>query len=202
MSRKIDVIRHEPTGIEVELRLDTRTMHFEAEYLGEHFVDKDGQQVKTAVLAAIAAKHKLDFKPVIRIAVDDECAFERRAKVGIALSRSYLAVDKAGRVHEIEWNKIAEAPQKPRQCNAIRAKDLEHLPACSPLESRGRKHGSYYSDGVILLAYTDELWETLLAVVAGLHELRYDLFDALAAKVCRAKHWLAAFEARGGGDGE
>ncbi len=56
---RISWIVHERTGVEVALRLNKKTMQFQAEYGGETFVHIDGSEVQAKVLQAIEQGHQL-----------------------------------------------------------------------------------------------------------------------------------------------
>jgi hypothetical protein len=57
--------------IEVPLKLDVRTSMFEAEFGGQRFMSKDGQEVKNNIIAAIESAAASDFKPVICLSIGD-----------------------------------------------------------------------------------------------------------------------------------
>jgi hypothetical protein len=59
MARKVDTIVHAESGIEVPIRLDVKTLTFEAKFGNERFQSKDGEKVRALVLAAIAKSHAL-----------------------------------------------------------------------------------------------------------------------------------------------
>lgn len=164
---RVDWITHDRTGVKVALRLNKKTMKFQAEYGGQIYESKDGAEVRAQVLAAIEKSHKLVFQPVIRVEVAHGSfggVYPSRANYGaglaLAITRFYFSWEDELRMlswEDYERNNVTRL--KRWMPSGFEGKPGEFtLPFFRPNRlSYGGDH--YY------LPYSEEVWEGLQHIV-------------------------------------
>ena len=165
MARKISVIKHDRVGIEVDLKLDVKTNMFEAEYGGETFCSKDGDEVRDQVLDAIDAGFKLIFKPVIRISGSTYPA-ETNAEVDIDIHRFWICQTEDNKRFKVGFERGKKDQfSDPNSDHYYQHVDYNDLP--------------FVNERSIVIDYTDKTWNYLVALVTEINTLHTRLYEAI-----------------------
>jgi hypothetical protein len=126
--RKVEVIRHDKLGIEVPLFLDMQKMEFKAEYRGERFTGKDGEDVRDRVLAFIQNENTITWHRVIEVkdessrfgrADDEGIGGKTQVGVGMEYRRYWLGLTAAERILQAPWGARTDA-QRFEQAEQLR----------------------------------------------------------------------------------
>lgn len=164
---RVDWIVHKRTGAKVALRLNKKTMEFQAEYGGQIYGSKDGAEVRAQVLAAIEKSHQLVFQPIIQVQVArgslGSMYFSRAdfgAGLALAITRFYISREDELRMltwEDYKRNNVASL--KRWMPSGFEGKPGEFtLPFSRPNRlSYGSEH--YY------LPYSEQAWEGLQRIV-------------------------------------
>jgi hypothetical protein len=176
VSVKIGKIVHQPTGTEVELRLDKKKYIFEARYANANFSGSTKKEVQDAVFAAIEENIGLRFVPVIKVKVtvardtfqnSDSRIF---ADGGIDAERYYVAGDKY-----VAWDRYTDNVVE----NAKRAHFWHGaVPGEMPTVRKGWGGREYEA----FLLYSEETWAQLYAIVELMNVMMRAVEDAMPGR--------------------
>lgn len=182
MARKparVDWIVHHRTQTKVALRLDRKTMQFEAEYGGRTFHSKDGAEVKAQVLDAIKAQCALEFHPVIEVALrhgyssSSHHAEVQAASIILELARYYYAVD--GEVMWIlSWDNFESG-------NLERTKGWHPHTGRERFSLPFRREANW--DDRLYAAYSEELWAGLQELQAVIEKARERVLELMMGDI-------------------
>jgi hypothetical protein len=179
MARKVDTIVHAESGIEVPIRLDVKTLTFEAKFGNERFQSKDGEKVRALVLAAIAKSHALTWVPVL--AVEVICPFYRGGcyEFEVRLDRFYIAQrDKC--VVKLAWQAYEDG-HTDRFKTTWQFENAEDLPKQSIPVGFPNLAGYSRNRAKFFYPYTEEAWERIQKLQDLMSALQTDFVTALTA---------------------
>jgi hypothetical protein len=182
--KKVGVIKHERSGIEVPLRLNTETMLFEAvwerpsetEGFPERHAErgKDGEDVRDAMLKFIESHMTMTWEPVIDVVPLHENAqgeqVRATAACALSLTRFWLGRPLIGDLQQARWD-TDEEHRRERSGKFYVPVDLNHIVRSADFKFPYRAKRRLGIEH-IYLAYTEELWTGLKLIEQRINEAR------------------------------
>jgi hypothetical protein len=212
--RKVETIRHDKLGVEVPLFLDMQKMEFRAEYRGERFTGKDGEDVRDRVLTFIQQENAITWHRVIEVrdesgrlgrANDEGGENPRQVGVSMFYRRYWLGLAASGRILQAAWKTVDD--DNVNYSRFATAVELKLKPRAVPereaaLRARGRLAGVRESiimpkASEVTLPWREETpvslssYDTPRTLLAYTDELWHGV-EAIAAVIERERQQLAA----------
>jgi len=156
---RVDWIVHQRTDTRVALRLNKKSMTFQATYGGVTVRDTDGSKVHSQIMEMIERVHALTWVPAIEVEVLRQDTKELEARVEVALERFFYAQDD-DKLFRAVWEKCQHgAPDTMRKW-----KPSERPAVQFSLPYTTRTRYTYGRD-YFYLPYSDGLWSGLKELI-------------------------------------
>lgn len=191
--KKIDTYIHEKYGVEVEIRLETKTGTFTASVYEKHLSNNNLNAIKDSIKETIEANAKLEWIPIIvvrnRPPDGNHHKEDQEMETVLKIERFYVAKRHDGMWSEVAWHINAEDMYKSRfgimksehtteELRLMNARHTSYKAENLPLHI-GNENRFRGSPHVSVFAYTEELWNGLLQMITAYHALNQRVADML-----------------------
>lgn len=211
LPKKFEVFKHPKYKTAVDIRFNSSTGEFSAEYAGTHYHNSSITELRRLVKIAIEQSTKLEWMAVILVKVSHSPSvggqYTYGAEIQIEHSRFWVANTRgdAGWLICNVWDSVDDGTEEydcskphgfhdplPRRLNASswsipeRAAKEGHSPFTLPWESTDKLHSSRWYEGKFI-PYTEALWRALEDVASKVDELGSRIDKLLATPKGRAQ---------------